>query len=122
MVEGNMLGTSLFYGRGAGKLPTASAVCSDILDAATTSADSAKQTSWVAAADGEFLTADMIKSVRCAIVKSGSAAEKRADESGMFAKKCTAGKLTAFITKAPVTEKELEFIDEGLVKVYNVLA
>ncbi len=122
MVEGNMLGTSLFYGRGAGKLPTASAVCSDILDAATTSADSAKQTSWVAAADGEFLTADRVKSVRCAIVKSGSAAEKRADESEMFAKKCTAGKLTAFITKAPVTEKELDFVGEGLIKTYSVLA
>jgi homoserine dehydrogenase len=29
-----MLGTAMFYGRGAGKLPTASAVVSDIIDAA----------------------------------------------------------------------------------------
>ncbi len=122
MVEGDMLGTSLFYGRGAGKLPTASAVCSDILDAATTPAENAKQTSWVAAADGEFLTAEEIKTVRCAIVKAGAAAEKTADESGLFAKKCTAGDLTAFVTKAPVTEKELDFVGEGLVKTYNVLA
>ena len=40
----------------------------------------------------------------------------------MFAKKCTAGKLTAFITKAPVTEKELDFVGEGLIKTYSVLA
>lgn len=32
-VEGNMLGDSMFYGSGAGKLPTASAVASDVVDA-----------------------------------------------------------------------------------------
>lgn len=34
MVKGNMLGTSMFYGRGAGKLPTASAVVADIMEEA----------------------------------------------------------------------------------------
>ena len=33
-VHGNMLGDSMFYGRGAGKLPTASAVVSDVVDCA----------------------------------------------------------------------------------------
>lgn len=33
-VKGNMLGDSMFYGRGAGKLPTASAVVADVIDAA----------------------------------------------------------------------------------------
>lgn len=33
-VRGNMLGDAMFYGSGAGKLPTASAVCGDIVDAA----------------------------------------------------------------------------------------
>ena len=37
VVRGNMLGTSMFYGRGAGKLPTASAVVSDIVFAAKNS-------------------------------------------------------------------------------------
>lgn len=32
MVRGNMLGDVMFYGRGAGKLPTASAVVADIID------------------------------------------------------------------------------------------
>ena len=32
MVSGNMLGDALFYGRGAGKLPTASAVVADVID------------------------------------------------------------------------------------------
>lgn len=33
LVKGNMVGTLMFYGKGAGKLPTASAVCADIIDA-----------------------------------------------------------------------------------------
>lgn len=33
-VHGNMLGNSMYYGRGAGKLPTASAVVSDVVDCA----------------------------------------------------------------------------------------
>ncbi len=33
-VTGNMLGDAMFYGRGAGKLPTASAVVADVVDAA----------------------------------------------------------------------------------------
>ena len=33
-VRGNMLGDAMFYGRGAGKLPTASAVVSDVVDCA----------------------------------------------------------------------------------------
>ncbi len=32
LVHGNMLGDAMFYGQGAGKLPTASAVCSDIVE------------------------------------------------------------------------------------------
>lgn len=34
MVRGNMMGVSMFYGSGAGKLPTASAVVADLIEAA----------------------------------------------------------------------------------------
>ena len=37
LVDANMLGQSMFYGRGAGKLPTASAVVADIIDIAKSS-------------------------------------------------------------------------------------
>lgn len=37
LVDANMLGQSMFYGRGAGKLPTASAVVGDIIDIAKSS-------------------------------------------------------------------------------------
>ena len=35
LVKGNMLGTTMYYGSGAGKLPTASAVVADIIEEAT---------------------------------------------------------------------------------------
>ena len=35
MVEGDAVGTSMFYGRGAGKMPTASAVVADVMDCCT---------------------------------------------------------------------------------------
>ena len=34
LVKGNMLGDSMYYGRGAGKLPTASAVVADVIECA----------------------------------------------------------------------------------------
>lgn len=39
MVKGNMAGTLMFYGSGAGKLPTASAVVADIMEAAVHMSD-----------------------------------------------------------------------------------
>ena len=122
MVEGNMLGTSLFYGKGAGKLPTASAVCSDIIDAATTPAANSKNTVWETADEGKFATADEIKTIRCVILKSGSMAERAADESALYERKCTVGKYVAMVTKAPVTEKEITMDSEEFVKSFPVLA
>jgi homoserine dehydrogenase len=42
-----MLGQTMFYGRGAGKLPTAGAVVSDMTDIATHPYDSATAQHWV---------------------------------------------------------------------------
>ena len=122
MVEGNMLGTSLFYGKGAGKLPTASAVCSDIIDAATTPARSAKITVWESADADEIASADEIRTIRCAILKSGSMAEKQADESELYERKCTVGKYVALVTKAPVSESEIAMDTDEFIKSFPVLA
>ncbi len=46
LVEGNMLGKAMFYGRGAGKLPTASAVVSDIIDIAANLGKAPRPVSW----------------------------------------------------------------------------
>ena len=122
MVEGNMLGTSLFYGKGAGKLPTASAVCSDIIDAATTPAKNAKHTYWETATDDELVSADEIKTVRCAIFKSGSEAEANALASSLYGEATAIRGYTALITSAPVAKNELNTSLDGFIKSFPVLA
>ena len=47
LTDTDMLGQTLFYGRGAGKLPTAGAVVSDMTDIATHPYDSATAQHWV---------------------------------------------------------------------------
>ena len=97
LVRGNMLGDSLFYGKGAGKLPTASAVCADIIDAAFTSASHAKKLSWTAACD-------------CCV----------ADLSEAKVKRCIITKDSAFITDEPITAAEAKSFD-GFVKSYEIV-
>lgn len=53
LVEGDAVGLSLFYGRGAGKLPTASAVVADIIDCAK-HIKARKYLFWESS-DGEFI-------------------------------------------------------------------
>ena len=43
LVQGDLVGDTLYYGRGAGRMPTASAVISDVADVATTLAGGAKR-------------------------------------------------------------------------------
>ena len=97
LVKGNMLGDSLFYGRGAGKLPTASAVCADIIDAAFTDASHAKKLTWVAADDNDIADISKAKAKRCIIT---------GDE--------------AFITSDPITLDEAKKYD-GYIKSYEIL-
>ena len=55
LVKGNMLGTSMYYGSGAGKLPTASAVVADIIESVQ-NADSHVPMGW---SDERLAIADM---------------------------------------------------------------
>ena len=54
LVDANMLGQSMFYGRGAGKLPTASAVVADIIDIAKSSVNDPCYPEITSAAVGEI--------------------------------------------------------------------
>lgn len=54
MVYGDAVDEVMFYGRGAGKLPTASAIVADIVDAAKASGTSVSQT-WEDSSDGSFV-------------------------------------------------------------------
>lgn len=58
LVEGNMVGQVMFYGKGAGKLPTASAVVGDIVDAVR-QPDYGYEFSWTDGADTSFDPAEL---------------------------------------------------------------
>lgn len=54
LVKGDAVGDVMFYGRGAGKLPTASAVVADIIDCAKADKTSTSQ-SWITSEDYGFI-------------------------------------------------------------------
>ncbi len=55
MVTGDALGDSLFYGRGAGKFPTASAVVADVLDAVRNKDREMVSLTWTDSDNGDFI-------------------------------------------------------------------
>ncbi len=63
LVNGNAIGDVMFYGRGAGKLPTASAVVSDIIEIATfLDHPNHVVKVWERLSDNDILSADRMKS------------------------------------------------------------
>ena len=76
LVYGNMLGDAMFYGAGAGKLPTASAVCADII-AAAQSMGRHIPCSWSAEPAEQLSVDDMTKQFLVR-VKAGNEAEVKA--------------------------------------------
>ena len=83
MVRGNMVGTLMFYGSGAGKLPTASAVVADIMEAACHMTDNVPL-GW--SSEKQQLSDVKEMRFRYFIRFAGSAAEKLADVEAAFGK------------------------------------
>ncbi|MDF2887906.1 MAG: homoserine dehydrogenase [Lacrimispora sp.] len=83
LVKGNMLGTSMFYGSGAGKLPTASAVVADIIEALKNSGHPVKM-GW----DGNSLKISSMDSVsfRYFVRIKGIAAKRLSEAEAAFGK------------------------------------
>ena len=83
MVKGNMVGTLMFYGSGAGKLPTASAVVADIMEAAVHMNDHVSM-GWT---DEKQQLAPMKETEHRYFIRfSGKAAQKKADIKAVFGK------------------------------------
>jgi len=53
LISADMVGEVMFYGPGAGKLPTASAVVADIIDIMSTKVEDAKKIEWTDATDAD---------------------------------------------------------------------
>lgn len=76
-VKGNMLGDVMFYGRGAGKLPTASAVVSDVIDCARHIGRSSIVCIWDREEAG---LADVGESRKCFFVRVKASVREKAEE------------------------------------------
>ena len=73
VVEGNALGEAMFYGQGAGKLPTASAVVGDILEAVMPVEAIAYAHNWVVPSEGERVTLPYEEALVKIVVRSSEA-------------------------------------------------
>ncbi|MBE6538929.1 MAG: homoserine dehydrogenase [Ruminococcaceae bacterium] len=115
LVSCDMLGDAMFYGRGAGKLPTASAVVSDVIDIAVKSEMKAASAKWEDASDSDiapladYVCAHYFRISGCekCMAKVFESVERSVTENGE----------TAFITK-PISEaeavaKEKAFAENG---------
>ena len=71
LVSGDMVGQVMFYGPGAGKLPTASAVCADIVDIAAHKGN-IKLPTFVTATDADMADFASYECQRLFILKDGS--------------------------------------------------
>ena len=72
VVEGNALGEAMFYGQGAGKLPTASAVVGDILEAVMPVEAVAYAHNWNVPSEGSRVTIPYEDAVVKIVVRSSS--------------------------------------------------
>lgn len=70
VVVGNALGEAMFYGKGAGKLPTASAVAGDILEVAKAHGKDTGFKNWHSASDNKRVTLEYDKILTKAVVKA----------------------------------------------------
>ena len=106
-VTGNAIGDVMFYGRGAGKLPTASAVVADVIDIAK-DLKKDRHNGWEEGAPDLVVSADSLVSawyVRAQV--SADQARKQCGEIHLLARSGAPAGEAAFLT-APMTQTEIQ--------------
>ncbi len=106
MVEGNYLGPAMFYGQGAGKFPTASAVVADVIESVRHINKEKAYIEWAPAKDGYMLDIDESVSRYFVRAKEDNNKVKSLFGDVEFAQSASCGD-TAFITAA-MCEKEFK--------------
>lgn len=107
LVDANMLGRALFYGAGAGKLPTASAVVADIIHAAP-SAASKKLPVWSVASPADLADPSERSCRRCFVLEGcAKCAEKTKTFFGYESYTVNENGSFAFLSR-PMTDDEAE--------------
>ena len=111
LINANMVGEVMFYGPGAGKLPTASAVVADIVDVIANRNIEANALGWVAAEDADI--ADFAEFACRRMVITNACTEGSVEAEGVY----------AYISEN-MTEKEADALkdsDSNIVAIYRML-
>ncbi|MBR4063300.1 MAG: homoserine dehydrogenase [Clostridia bacterium] len=118
LVRGNMLGDAMFYGRGAGQLPTAGAVVADVIDALETKSAAPARLFWEKATEADVVPADevigAVANEFCHIFEDGETLKKAVEGKIDVSFVNGTDELFAVICSDPVLE--------GSVKTYAVLS
>ncbi|MBQ3404117.1 MAG: homoserine dehydrogenase, partial [Oscillospiraceae bacterium] len=117
-VQGNATGESLFYGPGAGKLPTASAVVADIMDIVSRGADDSWKAPWGEADEGYVSDFDQVVSKW--YIRAEHASEPAAEDMEFIG---SSGGFDGFITEPADRAQAVEMAKALKVKaMYRVLS
>ena len=124
-VRGNAVGDTMFYGRGAGKLPTASAVTADITDIAANLGRESHKISWTPAAECDIADIADYSCRSCFIFEDVRCLKSKVEK--VFGKLdwfCKVGGRFAFIA-GEMTEAEAEAkiaaVDAPFIKKFRLL-
>ena len=113
-VKGDAIGDVMFYGRGAGKLPTASAVVADVMDAAK-HMKTKKYLEWADGEPGLTVSPDVLESAWYVRANAGAEAVRTAfGEVSLLARPGAPAGETAFLSGAmtrPMLEERLAGLD-----------
>lgn len=124
LIDGNVLGETMFYGRGAGKLPTASAVVSDIIDAAERPVTAQQRLEWKKATPCDIADGTLFRARRCFIL-SGEPTDIPEVCAGEGVVSIGGEGRSAIITSAELTDDEAMFatarLGESCLRVYRVI-
>lgn len=106
LVDTNMLGRALFYGAGAGKLPTASAVVADIIDILSHRSNERTLPQWRPATEGEIADAGDYSCRRCYLIEGCPKCAAKA-KTALNTEDCVFVEDGKFaVVSAPMTEKD----------------
>ena len=111
LINANMVGEVMFYGPGAGKLPTASAVVADIVDVIAKRNTEATPLGWVAAGDSDV--ADFASFSCRRMIVTNTAVEGGVEADGLY----------AYLSE-PMTESEADALkasDSSVIAIYRAL-
>lgn len=86
VVKGDAIGDAMFYGRGAGKLPTASAVVADVIDIAKHIDDGTKSV-WVRHDTHNVISIEESSAIYLVRVKADNIADAKKDVTAIFGQK-----------------------------------